>query len=314
MRVVFMGTPELAATVLEGLRLHHEVVGVFTRPDAVRGRGKRLVASPVKLAALDCGLDVFTPQTLKDDATASLIASLHPDIICVAAYGCILPGSILGIPVHGCLNVHTSLLPRWRGAAPIERAILAGDEMTGVCIMRMEEGLDTGPYCIRRETAIDGLYLEELASRLAAIGADALIEAIGLIESGDAAWTDQGAGGLTYAHKLGKDELACAPDDSVRRLDAKVRAASSSRPAKIRLAGRDVAIERVAPADPALADAVKPRAGEAAIVAKRLLIGASDGGIELVRVKPDGKRSMEGRAFAAGIRGMKNGRVKWERT
>ena len=308
MKVVFMGTAPLASTILEELHRCHEVVGVFTRPDAVRGRGKKLVASPVKETALALGLDVYTPQSMKGEGAFELVEGLHPDVICVASYGCILPKRVLDIPPYGCFNVHTSLLPRWRGAAPIERAILAGDERTGVSIMRMEEGLDTGPYCICRSIDINGIYLEDLNSRLAELGAAALVDALALAEAGEIAWIEQGEEGLTYAEKLNKDELDLTPDDSVREIDAKVRVASDSRPAKLCLAGRTIAVERVAPYEGS-----QLAKGEAALIAKRLVIGASDGELELVRVKPDGKKSMDGRAFAAGIQGIKGTRVEWGR-
>ncbi len=162
MRVVFMGTPAFAATILDDLAEQHDVAAVYTRPDAVRGRGKRLEPSPVKAAAERRGLRVLTPRTLRDEAAQRELASFAPDVICVAAYGAILPKEVLDIPRFGCLNVHASLLPRWRGAAPIERAILAGDEEAGVCIMRMEEGLDTGAYCVCRTARIDGKTAPEL--------------------------------------------------------------------------------------------------------------------------------------------------------
>ena len=314
MRVLYMGTPQLAATVLDELHLHHEIVGVFTRPDAVRGRGKKLVASSVKSRAMQLGLDVFEPKTLKTPEARQLVESLKPDVICVAAYGCILPKAILDLPVFGCLNVHTSLLPRWRGAAPIERAILAHDEKTGVCIMRMEEGLDTGPYCLCKETEVGDLYLSDLRSKLSEMGAKALVDAIRLVEEGKASWTDQGEGGVTYAHKLEKSELVGDPSDSREHLRAKVRVASESRPAKIQIAGRVVALEKVNPLDGGLAtENALPREGEATLVAKRLVIGVRDGVLELAQVKPDGKKSMEGRAFAAGIQGIKGTRVEWGR-
>lgn len=313
MRVVYMGTAQLACPILEALDAHHEVVGVFTRPDAVRGRGKKLIASPVKETALELGIDVYTPKSMKGDDAIELVASLRPDVICVASYGCILPKEMLDIPPYGCLNVHTSLLPRWRGAAPIERAILEGDEQTGVCIMRMDEGLDTGPYCICRSIEIDGIYIEELNARLADLGAAALLVAIEQSEAGVIKWIDQGEEGLTYAEKVRKEELVCDPCDTVAQIDAKVRVASESRPARAQVAGRGIAIERVAAVREGELPGELPGQGEAALVAKRLVVGAADGALELVRVKPDGKKSMDGRAFAAGIQGIKGTRVKWER-
>lgn len=309
-----MGTSQLAADVLEELAGHHEIAGVFTRPDAVRGRGKKLVASPVKVEALELGVKVFTPSTLKSPEAIESVSSLQPDMICVVSYGCLLPSEILQIPTHGCLNVHTSLLPRWRGAAPIERAILAGDANTGVCIMRMDEGLDTGPVCLRRTVEIGGLYLDELTRLLAQTGSRALVEAIDSIENQTVTWTDQAGDGVTYAHKVEKGELACEPADTADRIAAKVRASSDSRPAKITLAGRTLALERVKLVSP---DAFKEEgflhAGEASLMAKKLVIGADDGMVSLERVKPDGKKSMDGSAFAAGIQGLKGTRVKWEK-
>ncbi|MBQ9000433.1 MAG: methionyl-tRNA formyltransferase [Eggerthellaceae bacterium] len=315
MRIVFMGTPGLAATILEALAAHHEVMGVFTRPDAVRGRGKKLVPSPVKQVAQEQGIEVHEMKSLRIDGARELVDSLAPDVICVAAYGAILPREILDIPRYGCLNVHTSLLPRWRGAAPIERAILAHDERTGVCIMKLEESLDTGPYCVRREAQVDGKYLDELAGELATCGAEALLEALEAVESGTARWTEQAEEGLTYAAKIGKGELDPTPEESAKTFVAKVRASNESHPSRITLAGRKVAVERAAAmrADMAPDNAQGLKPGQATFTAKRLFVAASDGIVELERVKPDGKKSMEGRAFAAGVQGIKNAQVTWGR-
>ena len=193
MRVVFMGTPAFAATILDDLAEQHDVAAVYTRPDAVRGRGKRLEPSPVKAAAERRGLRVLTPRTLRDEAAQRELASFAPDVICVAAYGAILPKEVLDIPRFGCLNVHASLLPRWRGAAPIERAILAGVEEAGVCIMRMEEGLDTGAYCVCRTAIVDGKSASELTDELADLGSHALLTALVHVERGAAEWTEQDA-------------------------------------------------------------------------------------------------------------------------
>ena len=178
MRVVYMGTPDFSATILEELAAHHEVTAVYTRPDAVRGRGKKLVPSPVKELAERLGLPVLTPRTLRDEAVQAELASFEPEAICVAAYGALLPREVLELPPHGCLNVHGSLLPRWRGAAPIERAILAGDPETGVSIMEMEEGLDTGPYCVQRSIPIAGLRSPVLSDVRAVLGVRALLTAL----------------------------------------------------------------------------------------------------------------------------------------
>lgn len=314
MRIVFMGTPQLAATILESLCDVHDVVGVFTRPDAVRGRGKKLVASPVKEVAIAHGLNVYTARSLDNAESIDRVAALKPDAICVAAYGALLPKEVLEIPVYGCFNVHTSLLPRWRGAAPIERAIIARDESTGVCIMRMEEGLDTGPYCIKREIPIRGAYLDELSQALAKAGSDSLVEALRLAEIGEISWTDQSQDGVSYARKIEKGELDPLPEETVESVDAKIRASNASHPSRMVIAGRPIAIERasvVEEFDPWYVEGLG--AGEAMVAAKRLVAGASNGVFEIERVKPDGKKSMEGRAFAAGLQMAKGARVNWGR-
>lgn len=314
MRIVFMGTPQLAATILESLCDVHDVVGVFTRPDAVRGRGKKLVASPVKEVAIAHGLNVYTARSLDNAESIDRVAALKPDAICVAAYGALLPKEVLEIPVYGCFNVHTSLLPRWRGAAPIERAIIARDESTGVCIMRMEEGLDTGPYCIKREIPIRGAYLDELSQALAKAGSDSLVEALRLAEIGEISWTDQSQDGVSYARKIEKGELDPLPEETVESVDAKIRASNASHPSRMVIAGRPIAIERasvVEEFDPWYVEDLG--AGEAMVAAKRLVAGASNGIFEIERVKPDGKKSMEGRAFAAGLQMAKGARVNWGR-
>lgn len=314
MRIVFMGTPQLAATILESLCDVHDVVGVFTRPDAVRGRGKKLVASPVKEVAIAHGLNVYTARSLDNAESIDRVAALKPDAICVAAYGALLPKEVLEIPIYGCFNVHTSLLPRWRGAAPIERAIIARDESTGVCIMRMEEGLDTGPYCIKREIPIRGAYLDELSQALAKAGSDSLVEALRLAEIGEISWTDQSQDGVSYARKIEKGELDPLPEETVESVDAKIRASNASHPSRMVIAGRPIAIERasvVEECDPWYVEDLG--AGEAMVAAKRLVAGASNGIFEIERVKPDGKKSMEGRAFAAGLQMAKGARVNWGR-
>lgn len=313
MRVVFMGTPSLAATILRKLADCHEVVGVFTRPDAVRGRGKRLVPSDVKALAQSLGIPVYTPENLKDGDAREVLQSLAPDVVCVSAYGAILPSEILEIPPYGCLNVHTSLLPRWRGAAPIERAILAGDERTGVCIMRMEEGLDTGPYCVCRELEICGRSAAELTDVLAKEGAVALIDAMKLVESGDAVWIMQGEDGITYAEKIAKGELNPIPTDSACQFVAKVRSSSSAHPARAKIAERSLSVEG---ADLVLDEMGKEickdmGAQEARFRSKRLFVNAADGPVEIKRVRPDGKKSMDAKAFAGGIQGIKTAEIRW---
>ena len=337
MRIVFMGTPEFAATILEELAAHHEVAAVYTRPDAVRGRGKKLVASPVKELAERLGLPVLTPRTLRDEAAQAELAAFAPEAICVAAYGALLPAEVLGLPRHGCLNVHASLLPRWRGAAPIERGILAGDAEAGVSIMRMEEGLDTGPYCVQRSIPIAGLAAPVLTDELAVLGVRALLTALELVEAGQPHWiaqTDEVA--VTYASKLEKGELGLVPELSAAQNVRKAQASGAAHPARCVIGGRPVSVERAVLAcreDAPVADeaslpyrrsAEAPwglAPGEVAFVGGRLYLGCAEaegtpeapaGVLEVAQLKPDGKRSMDAAAFAAGLGGLREGAATWE--
>lgn len=315
MRVVFMGTPKLAADILVEIAQQHEVVCVYTRPDAVRGRGAKLEPSPVKAAAERLGIPVRTATSLRDAEEQAHLAELAPDAIGVAAYGCILPREVLEIPRYGCLNVHASLLPRWRGAAPIERAILAGDEQTGVCIMRMEEGLDTGPYCVRRATEVEGKSAAELTDELANLGARALLTGLSVVEQGGAEWTFQDDAAATYAEKVAKDELYPDPAEPAAAMVRKVLASSEAHPARAVIAGRSATVERVALPDDERAAALCNGLEQGAVrfAAKRLFLGTGDGTVEVLSLKPDGKKSMDARAFAAGIQGIKAGGCTWGR-
>lgn len=312
MRVVFMGTPELAAFILEEVAQHHEIVGVYTRPDAIRGRGKKLVGSPVKVTAERLELPVFTPKTLRDEAVQAELAALNPDVICVAAYGCILPKEVLELPQHGCLNVHASLLPRWRGAAPIERSILAGDEETGVCIMRMEEGLDTGDYCICRTLEIGDFDATYLTNELADMGASALLVALVHAEEGNLKWIAQDDDQAVYADKIQKGELNIDPSDTVVSATRKVRATSEGHVSKAVIGGKEVSVLKAACAPEDWDELSEIAQGAVRMARKRLFLGVSDGVIEVVKVKPAGKQAMDASAFAAGIQGIKSGTVVWE--
>ena len=313
MRIVFMGTPAFSATILENLAQHHEVVGAFTRPDAVRGRGGKLVASPVKRAAERAGIPVFTPKTLRDDAVQAQIAELAPEVICVAAYGAILPVEVLRIPPHGCLNVHSSLLPRWRGAAPVERAILAGDENVGVCIMRMEEGLDTGDYCITRTVEIGAKNAADLTAELADLGSQALLSALTMLEQGTIEWTKQDDFFATYADKIEKGEFFLTPADTCSEAVLKVQASSPAHPARCVIASRPVTVVGAARVTSRLLrEELALQPGRVVLYAHKLYLGMADRPVEVLRVKPDGKRMMEGRDFAAGIQNVKSGLITWE--
>ena len=311
MRVVFMGTPAFAVPSLAALARAHEVALVVTRPDAVRSRGKRLEPSPVKAAALELGLPVAEAGRM-EPAVLDALRAAAADVFCVAAYGCILPDEVLAMAPLGCVNVHASLLPRWRGAAPIQRAILAGDERAGVSIMRIGHGVDTGAYCAQASCPAAGKTAGELTAELAALGGELLVEALPAIEAGTAEWTEQDEALATHAPKIGKAELWLSPADPALLNARRALASSDTAPARCSLAGRPVRVLRAAlpgpqaPADPQTA----PAAGEWRLVRKRLLLGCADGPLEVLELKPDGKRSMDARAWAAGQRATAG---TWER-
>jgi methionyl-tRNA formyltransferase len=206
-KIIFAGTPQFAASALAALMNDHQIVAVLTQPDRPAGRGMQLSTSPVKQFALEKGLPVMQPSTLKTEEAKKLIASLDADIMVVAAYGLILPQAILQIPRNGCLNIHASLLPRWRGAAPIQRAILAGDSETGITIMKMDEGLDTGDMLLKKVCPIDaGETSQSLHDKLEHLGAQAIVEVLKKIEIKELSHERQDAQLATYAAKLTKSE------------------------------------------------------------------------------------------------------------
>jgi methionyl-tRNA formyltransferase len=225
MKIAFAGTPEFAVpTLLSLMRSPHQLVGVLTQPDRPRGRGQRLSPSPVK-AALDASVPVAQPVTLRSDEDRAALVAWQPEVLVVVAYGLILPKAVLAIPRLGCVNVHASLLPRWRGAAPVERALLAGDATTGVTIMLMEEGLDTGPILLQRALAIDPQDTgASLRARLAAEGAPLLLEALQGLASGALKPRPQAADGVTYARKLEKREAAIDWTRPAVEIERQVRA------------------------------------------------------------------------------------------
>ena len=316
MRIVFMGTPSFSASILEDLIEQHEVVAVYTRPDAVRGRGGALVASPVKQLAERNGIPVHTPRTLRDEADFSVLASYEPEVICVAAYGMLLPKSVLDLPAYGCLNVHASLLPRWRGAAPIERAILAGDEQAGVCIMRMEEGMDTGDYCICRATDVADKTAAYLTDELSVLGSRALLTALELASEDALVWTKQDDSQVTLASKVAKGELDLDPGSKALANKRCVQASGEAHPSRCVIGGKGVTVLSACvpnETDAAAEDLALIVQGQARFVRKKLFLGCEDGPLEILEVKPDGKKAMEAKAFAAGLQQLKAG-VEWSRS
>ncbi len=226
LRIIFAGTPEFAAIALTALlQSGHEVIAVYTQPDRPAGRGRKLSASPVKQLALSKTIPVYQPESLKDTATQTELAELKPDVMVVAAYGLLLPKAVLELPRYGCLNIHASLLPRWRGAAPIQRAIVAGDDETGVTIMQMDVGLDTGDMLLKKVTPIRAEdTAERLHDRLAQLGAEAIVGALNQITRGSHIAERQDPQLATYAKKLDKAEAVIDWQLSALKIDRLVRA------------------------------------------------------------------------------------------
>lgn len=290
-----MGTPTFAVPSLRALASGYDVVAAFTRPDARSARGSALHPSPVKMAAEELGIPVRQFSSLRDGFVLSDLRDLEPDLIVVAAFGVILPQAVLDVPRLGAVNVHASLLPRWRGAAPIQRAILAGDEVTGVSIMRMEAGLDTGPYCETVAVPVDDKSAEELTDELAGVGAEALLRALERMCGGTCVWTAQDDASATYAQKVEKSDVLLDPAQTVSEFLRQVRASSRQAPARlgIRGAGMTVLGARSSP------EATTP--GRVVVIGRSVVVGVADGVVELTQVKPDGKHAMEAISWARGV-------------
>ena len=274
MRVVFMGTPHAAVPTLRAVHEAFDVVAVYTRPDTAQGRGLRVGSSPVKVAATDLGLRIEQPKSLKSEAAA--IRALEPDVLLVVAYGAILRPDVLAAPKLGPVNVHFSLLPRWRGAAPVERAILAGDETTGVTTMLMDEGLDTGPILLQQSEVIrPDDTTDKLRDRLADLGASLAVETLRRFDEIEP--QVQPADGSTYAAKIEPDEGKIDLIEDATMSDRRVRALN----AFVMFRGKRLKVSRADLSDgsPALPN-----------------------GLHLTEVQPEGKRRMSGEEFARGYR------------
>ncbi len=251
-RIVFAGTPAFSLPCLNVLvGADHAPVAVYTQPDRPSGRGRKLSASPVKQRALELGLPVYQPLSLRDPAAQAELAALAPELLVVIAYGLILPPAVLALPRHGCWNIHASLLPRWRGAAPIQRALLAGDDQTGVCLMQMERGLDTGPVLIERACAIstDETALS-LHDRLAGLGAEVLLEGLQALLAGRLPPARaQPEEGVSYASKIERADGQVDWTSPAAQIERQVRALQPWPMAEADLAGERVKLHQVALAE-----------------------------------------------------------------
>lgn len=290
LNIVFAGTPAFAVPALESLlKAGHRVAAAYTQPDRPAGRGRHLQASPVKECALRNGIPVEQPLTLRDDSASDRLAAWQADIMVVVAYGLILPRAVLAVPRLGCLNIHASLLPRWRGAAPIQRALLAGDQQTGVAIMQMEEGLDTGPVYIERVVDIGTRDTAgSLHDRLATLGAAALLEALEGLIAGTLRPRPQSAAGITYARKILKEEAVIDWSMPALEIDRKVRAFNPVPGAETAWRGQQLKVWEAEPAHIdtfALPGAVVSADGEGIVVA------TGEGGLKLTRIQLAGRKA-----------------------
>jgi len=298
MRVVFAGTPDFAAAALQALlAAGHNVSLVLTQPDRPAGRGMALQASPVKQLSLKHGLSLHQPPSLKSEEARQPIIEARPDVMVVAAYGLILPQAALDIPRLGCLNIHASLLPRWRGAAPIQRAILAGDAETGVTIMRMEAGLDTGPMLHKESLPIaDTDTAGSLHDRLAEMGARLIVEALARLERGDLAGEIQPVEGVVYAAKLEKAEAALDWRQPAVQLDRAVRAFNPFPGATAQIDGQAVKIWRAEPASGRGEPGMMLAAG-----AEGIVVACGEGALRLTELQKAGGKRLPAADFLRGF-------------
>ena len=302
-RIIYLGTPDFAVAPLEALLAGpDQVVAVVTQPDRPSGRGRKLTPPPVKVVAEGAGLPVFQPRSLKGEAGDALLAelaALEPDLGVVAAYGRILPKRFLDLPRLGCLNVHASLLPRWRGASPIQWAIAAGDAETGVTIMQMDAGLDTGPMRhVRRLAIAPDETGGQLFERLAPLGAEALMEALDGLRAGDLPLTVQPEAGATYAPLLTRDDGRLDFTGDAVALARRIRAFQPWPGAFTTLGGRLLKVqgaEALPAGSPDAAPGTVIASGPAGID-----VACGTGALRLTRVQPEGRRPMDAAAYLAG--------------
>lgn len=325
MNIVYMGTPDFSVKPLQELHKHHKISLVITRPDAVRGRGKKLIPSPVKQCANALSLPV-REATRFDDELISAVKACEPDVIVVAAYGCIIPDSVLALPRYTTLNIHASLLPRWRGAAPIQRAILSRDEVTGVSIMNVVHELDAGDFCRQASLKIGTQSLDELTDKLSALGARELLCALSDIEEHKLVWHKQSETDITYAQKIDKHELLLDPCLPAETNLVRIQASGDAAPARFMMGqkgvralvghfvGDEVASENAVSSNVASANVVSENAasknavclqhipaGSVLIQNHRVFLGCASGTLELLRVKPDGKSAMSAHDWSLGL-------------
>ncbi|MBQ3483266.1 MAG: methionyl-tRNA formyltransferase [Clostridia bacterium] len=302
MRILFMGTPDFALFTLRALlESGREVVGVVTQPDKPRGRGYALLPPPVKAYAVEKGLAVYQPETLKDSAFDETLRALAPDVIVVVAYGKILPQAVLDFPRYGCINVHGSLLPAYRGAAPMQRAIIDGCAETGVTTMQMAAGLDTGDMLVKRAVAIgENDNFEDIHDRLGAVGAEALLETLDLLERGELHPVVQDGAKATYAAKIEKADCLLDFTKSARQVHDRVRGLS---PIPLAFTHTpDGKLLKVVESRVGRGDNRGAAAGTVLALGDTVTVACGEGTVELLRLLPEGKGRMSAADYVRGRR------------
>jgi methionyl-tRNA formyltransferase len=285
LRLAFLGTPDFAVpTLAELLAQGHDIAAVYSQPARPKGRGMALEPGPVHTFAQRAGLAVHTPLSLKSPAEQAAFAALHLDAAVVVAYGLLLPKAILEAPRLGCFNLHASLLPRWRGAAPIQRAVMAGDAETGVMVMKMEEGLDTGPVLMAERLAIGGQTAGALSETLSRLGADLMVRALGALERGAVTPTAQSEEGVTYAKKIGKDETRIDWTKSAAEIARHIRGLSPWPGAWTDAKGERLKVLYAEPAN--------GNGPAGAILDDALTVACGEGALRLLRVQRAGAKAM----------------------
>ncbi|MGA2024936.1 MAG: methionyl-tRNA formyltransferase [Steroidobacteraceae bacterium] len=303
LRVAFAGTPEFAVPALRALaRSDHQLVGVLSQPDRPAGRGRELKSSPIKQLALELGLPLAQPARLRSEAERAPLEAWASDVLVVVAYGLILPPTVLALPRLGCLNIHASLLPRWRGAAPIQRAILAGDAETGVTIMQLDAELDTGATLAQRRVAIEATSDSgQLQAVLATLGAQLLLETLDALEAGRASATPQPRSGVTYAAKIDKAEAQIDWHQSAEQISRQVRAFNPWPVADTRWQGRQVRIwEAVGLQASADNESGSAPGAVLGLVDGLLRVQCGQGALAIRRLQLAGRRVVDAAQFAAG--------------
>jgi methionyl-tRNA formyltransferase len=304
LKLGFAGTPDFAVPALERLAERHRIAAVFTQPDRPAGRGQTMHLSPVKRRALELGLTVYQPASFKTPEALEVLRAAQVDLLIVVAYGLILPAAALEVPARGCLNIHASLLPRWRGAAPIQRALLAGDAVTGVTIMRMEAGLDTGPMLLARSIRIEARdNARSLHDKLAALGALLIEEALQTWPAGGLPEVAQPVEGVTYAGKIDKAEAPIQWGRHAEEISRQVRAFNPAPVAETLFEGKQLRIWEAEPIEsPGLSGAVRPPGSVLTATREGIDVVCGTGVLRILKLQLAGRKPLPAGEFLQGQR------------